>query len=306
MRIKKISVKNHGNIQNLSASFSKKDKLIYVVENAREDDPFECGGFTGFWECFFCAYDKNSDSFDGQKSCLEYECERNGKIFFVRAESCFQERKGKEGSITVTQGVKQSFTYPADLDEERARKARLLRERYLYPQKMREFSWFSPIYDDFNSPMQSLCQEVERGDDYGDLSEKEIAVLKGKFRKFLREFQPIPLTENYMLTFEKDGGYKVLNEVGENVECLSTDELIRAKFLSWTTAIGWIREAAESLGREGEYPVLAQGLLWGLDEGKDKKMLFDALRKMDAQVFILAEERNEELERYCDKVLILE
>lgn len=306
MRIKKIRVKNYGNKQNFSASFSKKDKLIYVVENAREDDLFEDGDFTGFWELFFSAYAGNSDSFGKRNFCLEYECERNGKTFSVRAGSCFQERKSKGGRITVTQGVKLNFTYPADLDEETAHKALLLRERYLYPQKMREFSWFSPVYDDFDYPMQSLCQEVERGDDYDDLSEREIAAFKGKFRKFLREFKPVPLTEKYMLTFDKDGRCRVLNEVGENVEFLSADERTRAEFLSWATAVGWIREAAAELGREGEYPVLVQGLFWTLDEGKDKKMLFDALRKTGLQIFLLADERNEEIEKYCDKVLIFE
>ena len=81
---------------------------------------------------------------------------------------------------------------------------------------------------------------------------------------------------------------------------------MRAEFLSWATAVGWIREAAAELGREGEYPVLVQGLFWTLDEGTDKKMLFEALRKTGLQIFLLARERNEEIEKYCDKVLIFE
>ena len=304
MRIKKITLKNYGGIENFSASFSKKDKLIYVVDAAQDEDLFECSGFTGFWDVFFNAYDEDL-SFGEQNPCLEYECERNGKSFSVRAESCFQEiRRG--GKVTVTQGIKHSFSYPEDLDKETAHKARLLREWYLYPQKLREFNSFSPHYADFNYSMKRLCKDVKRGDDRGYLSKEEIFSLKGKFRKFLREFKPIPLTENYTLSFEKDGGYKVLNESGAPVQNLSADERTRAEFLSWVTALSWIREAATELGRDGEYPVLVQGLFWMLDEGKEKKMLFDGLRKAGVQAFVLAEERNAELEKYFDKVLVLE
>ncbi len=305
MRIKKISMKNYGKVQNFSVSFSQKDKLIYVVDGRQSDDPFEYSGFAGFWNIFF-GDSLFADSFGEQKPCLEYVCERNGKTFSVRAESCFQERKGRGGSVTVTQGVKHSFTYPADWDVEKKKTVRLLRDGYLYPQKMQQYGRFLPDYDNIYCTVETLCQEVERGDDRGYLSKEEISSLRGKLRKFLRDFKPVPLTENYSLAFEKDGSYKVLNESGMPVPHLSADERTRAEFLSWATALAWIRKAAAELGREGEYPVVVQGLFWTLDEGKDKKMLFDALRKTGMQAFVLAEERNAELEKYFDKVLILQ
>jgi len=304
MRIEKITLKNYGGIENFSASFSKRDRLIYVVDGGRSDDPFMYSGFAGVWNVFFGDALK-VDAFGETSPCLEFVCERDGSRFALRAESCFQEiRRG--GKVTVTQGIKHSFSYPEDLDKETAHKARLLREWYLYPQKLREFNSFSPHYADFNYSMKRLCKDVKRGDDRGYLSKEEISSLKGKPRKFLREFKPIPLTENYTLSFEKDGGYKVLNESGAPVQNLSADERTRAEFLSWTTALSWIREAATELGRDGEYPVLVQGLFWMLDEGKEKKMLFDGLRKAGVQAFVLAEERNAELEKYFDKVLVLE
>lgn len=306
MRIKKIAMKNYGEIQNFSASFSKNDKLIYVLENTQlSEDLFEYSGFIGFWDVFFSPYDENC-SFGERDSRLEYVCERGGKTFSARAEGCFRERKSKDGKITLTQGVKQSFTYPADLDGETAHRARLCREWYLYPQKMRTFGSFSAFYDEFRYSMETLCREVERGDDRGYLTEKEIAAVKGKFRKFLRGFSPIPLDETHTLTFQKNGGYQVLDEGGTPVTNLSADERIRAEFLSWATAVAWIRETAEALGREGEYPVILKYLFFYLDEGKDKKMLFDALRKTGAQVFLCERERNAELEKYCDKVLLFE
>lgn len=304
MRIEKITLKNYGGIENFSASFSKRDRLIYVVDGGRSDDPFVYSGFAGVWNVFFGDALK-VDAFGETSPCLEFVCERDGNRFALRAESCFKETK-RGGKVTVTQGVRHSVSYPETLDKEKTNQVRILRDGYLYPQKMRGFGSFSPYYEDFNYTMEMLCREVELGDDCGYLSKEEVSSLKGKLRKFLRKFKPIPLTENYLLGFEKDGSYQVLNESGAPVYDLSADERTRAEFLSWVTALSWIREAAAGLGREGEYPVLAQGLFWMLDEGKEKKMLFDGLRKAGVQAFVLAEERNAELEKYFDKVLVLE
>ena len=117
----------------------------------------------------------------------------------------------------------------------------------------------------------------------------------------------IPFIEGQPLTINRKGElmfqdrYDMLSKEVE--EYFSEDEYARIVFLYWLTTLNLIKWLCADIGRDGDLPIFIEDFFEGLDKGKDNSFLFEELRKTERQVFIFLTLHDENVEKYCDKVV---
>lgn len=310
MKIKNLKANDVFGIKNLDVEFSETDKIICVVEKYKESDeiPFEENALLRVMETLFLDYRYYGVDYlceNGEIQCL---CEKYEKNFFISL-------KGKNELLKTTyQGkkmigqkydVEETCFFDEDASKEMQWMARSDYREFLYPRDMVE-------YCKSNGTMGSAMEEVVNSinsqfSDSGWLMEAEWKILQEKSQKYLNAFEGIPFLKGQPLTINRKGElmfqdrYDMLSKEVE--EYFSEDEYARIVFLYWLTTLNLIKWRYADIGRDGDLPIFVVDFFEELDSSKDNSLLFEELRKTERQVFIFLTSHNENVEKYCDKVI---
>lgn len=132
------------------------------------------------------------------------------------------------------------------------------------------------------------------------------AIYDDSFNSIVEEIDREPLLN--------DSDWEILEKAADKYS-QATDDIIKddkrsnIKVLDWLNSLSFIKHLCESLGVDGNIPIVLCADCLHKDMRKileDKtSLIFEALRKIGTQVFILLDTSNEIIERNCDKVIRL-
>lgn len=311
MRIKKLKVNDVFRIKNLDVEFSDTDNIICVIEKYKDEDELPFGSRVLdilenlFLDTFYkerCLYG------NGEIQCL---CEKYEKNFLIslksKSELAQMTYNGKK-MIGQKVGVEETCFFDEALSKEMQWEARMDYRAFLYPRDMVEYCKSSGAT---SCAMEEVVSSIDsQFSDSGRLLEVEWEILKERTPKYLAELEGIPFIEGQPLTINRKGEllfqnrYDMLSNEAE--EYFSEDEYARIVFLYWLTTLNLIKWLCGDIGRDGDLPIFIEDFFEGLEKGKDNSFLFEELRKTERQVFIFLTSHDENVEKYCDKVVTVD
>ena len=307
MRIKNLKINDVFRIKNLDVEFSDTDNIICVIEKYKDEDELPFGSHVlDVMESLFLNTICGLYGY-GEIQCL---CEKYKKNFLIYLkgnnellETTYQGKK----MIGQKVGVEETCFFDEDLSKEMQWMARSDYREFLYPRDMAEYCKSSgAISNAMEEVVSSINSEFS---DSGRLLAEEWEILKERMPKYLAEFEGIPFIEGSPLTINRKGEllfqerYDMLSDEVE--EHFSKDEYARIVFLYWLTTLNLIKWLCVDIGRDGDLPIFIEDFFEVLDKGKDNSFLFEELRKTERQVFIFLTSHNENVEKYCDKVVMV-
>lgn len=308
MRIKRLKVNDVFGIKNLDVEFSDTDNIICVIEKYKDEDELPFGSHVlDVMESLFLNTICGLYGY-GEIQCL---CEKYKKNFLISL-------KGKNELLETTyQGKKmigqkhdaeETCFFDEDVRKEMQWMVRMDYREFLYPRDMVEYCKSSgAISNAMEEVVSSINSEFS---DSGRLLAEEWEILKERAPKYLAEFEGIPFIEGQPLTINRKGElmfqdrYDMLSDEAEKY--FSKDEYARIEFLYWLATLNLIKQLCADIGRDGNLPIFIEDFFERLDKGKDNSFLFEELRKTGRQVFIDLYKRDEEIEKYCDKIIEIE
>lgn len=308
MRIKNLKVNDVFRIKNLDVEFSDADNIICVIEKYKDEDELPFGSHVlDVMESLFLNTICGLYGY-GEIQCL---CEKYKKNFLISL-------KGKNELLETTyQGKKmigqkydaeETCFFDEDLSKEMQWMVRMDYREFLYPRDMVEYCKSSgAISNAMEEVVSSINSEFS---DSGRLLAVEWEILKERAPKYLAEFEGIPFIEGSPLTINRKGEllfqerYDMLSDEVE--EHFSKDEYARIVFLYWLTTLNLIKWLCADIGRDGDLPIFIEDFFEVLDKGKDNSFLFEELRKTGRQVFIFLNSHDKTIEKYCDKVVMVD
>ena len=308
MRIKNLKINDVFRIKNLDVEFSGTDNIICIIEKYKDEDELPFGSHVlDVMESLFFNTICGVYGY-GEIQCL---CEKYKKNFLISL-------KGKNELLETTyQGKKmigqkyaaeETCFFDEDLSKEMQWMVRMDYCEFLYPRDMVEYCKSSGA---ISSAMEEVVSSINSEfSDSGRLLAEEWEILKERMRKYLAEFDDIPFIEGQPLTINRKGElmlqdrYDMLSKEVE--EYFSEDEYARILFLYWLATLNLIKWLCADIGRDGDLPIFIEDFFEVLDKGKDNSFLFEELRKTERQVFIFLNSRDEKIEKYCDKVVMVD
>ncbi len=307
MRIKNLKINDVFGIKNLDVEFSDTDNIICVIEKYKDEDELPFGSrVLDVMESLFLNTISGLYGY-GEIQCL---CEKYDKDFLISLkgknellETTYQGKK----MIGQKVGVEETCFFDEDLSKEMQWVARMDYREFLYPRDMAEYCKSSgAISNAMDEVVSSIDSEFS---DSGRLLAEEWKILKEKTQKYLAEFEGVPFIEDEPLTINRKGElmfqdrYDMLSE--ETEKYFNQDEYLRIEFLYWLATLNLIKRLCADIGRDGNFPIFITDFFERLDKGKDNDLLFEELRKTGRQVFILLSNRNLSVEKYCDKIVVI-
>ena len=307
MRIKNLKINDVFRIKNLDVEFSDTDNIICVIEKYKDEDELPFGSHVlDVMESLFLNTICGLYGY-GEIQCL---CEKYKKNFLISL-------KGKNELLETTyQGKKmigqkydaeETCFFDEDVSKEMQWMARSDYREFLYPRDMVEYCKSSgSVGNAMEEVVSSINSEFS---DSGRLLAEEWEILKERAPKYLAEFEGIPFIEGQPLTINRKGElmfqdrYDMLSKEVE--EYFSEDEYAHIVLLYWLTTLNLIKWLCADIGRDGDLPIFIEDFFEVLDKGKDNSFLFEELRKTERQVFIFLTSHDENVEKYCDKVVTL-
>lgn len=305
MRIKNLKINDVFRIKNLDVEFSDTDNIICVIEKYKDEDELPFGSHVlDVMESLFLNTICGLYGY-GEIQCL---CEKYKKNFLISLkgknellETTYQGKK----MIGQKVGVEETCFFDEDVSKEMQWMVRMDYREFLYPRDMVEYCKSSgAISNAMEEVVSSINSELS---DSGWLLAEEWEILKERAPKYLAEFEGVPFIEGQPLTINRKGElmfqdrYDMLSKEVE--EHFSKDEYARIVFLYWLTTLNLIKWLCADIGRDGDLPIFIEDFFEGLDKGKDNSFLFEELRKTGRQVFIISHKHDENVEKYCDKVV---
>lgn len=308
MRIKNLKVNDVFRIKNLDVEFSDTDNIICVIEKYKDEDELPFGSHVlDVMESLFLNTICGLYGY-GEIQCL---CEKYKKNFLISLkgknellETTYQGKK----MIGKKVGVEETCFFDEDLSKEMQWMARSDYREFLYPRDMVESCKSSGA---ISNAMEEVVSSIDSEfSDSGRLLAEEWEILKERAPKYLAEFEGIPFIEGQPLTINRKGEllfqerYDMLSDEAE--EHFSKDEYARIVFIYWLTTLNLIKWLCADIGRDGDLPIFVVDFFEELDSSKDNSLLFEELRKTERQVFIFLTSHDETIEKYCDKVVIVD
>lgn len=308
MRIKNLKINDVFRIKNLDVEFSDTDNIICVIEKYKDEDELPFGSHVlDVMKSLFLNTICGLYGY-GEIQCL---CEKYKKNFLISL-------KGKNELLETTyQGKKmigqkydaeETCFFEEDLIKEMQWMVRMDYRNFLYPRDMAEYCKSSGA---ISSAMEEVVSSINSEfSDSGRLFAEEWEILKERMRKYLAGFEGIPFIEGSPLTINRQGEllfqerYDMLSDKVE--ERFSEDEYARIVFLYWLATLNLIKWLCADIGRDGDLPIFIEDFFEELDSSKDNSFLFEELRKTERQVFIFLNSHDENVEKYCDKVVMVD
>ncbi len=303
MRIKKLKVNDVFRIKDLDVEFSDTDNIICVIEKYKDEDELPFGNHVlDVMESLFLNTISGLYGY-GEIQCL---CEKYKKNFLISLKSkseLAQTTYNSKKMIGQKCGVEETCFFDENLSKEMQWMARMDHREFLYPRDMAEYCKSNGV---ISSAMEEVVDSIDSEfSDSGRLLAEEWEILKERKRKYLAEFEGIPFIEGQPLTINRKGEllfqerYDMLSDEAE--EYFSADEYARIEFLYWLATLNLIKWLCTDIGRDGDLPIFIVDFFEKLD--KDNSFLVEELRKTGRQVFIFLTSHDENVEKYCDKVL---
>ena len=308
MRIKNLKAHDVFCVKNLEIEFQDPDTIICVIHE--NEDPFAQHGFLRIMESIFLNTFYGADYLCG-KGEIQCYCERFEKNFLIflkgkkeKTEILYQgermtgQTNGVEETCFCSENVSGKLKWIISGDY----------REILYPSDMRDYCKYDRHFA--SSAMEEVVESVGlECSGFGYLTEEEWKILKEKTQKYLAEFEGVPFIKDEPLTINRKGElmfqdrYDMLSE--ETEKYFNQDEYLRIEFLYWLATLNLIKRLCTDIGRDGNFPIFITDFFERLDKGKDNDLLFEELRKTGRQVFILLSNRNLSVEKYCDKIVVI-
>ena len=307
MRIKNLKINDVFRIKNLDVEFSDTDNIICVIEKYKHEDELPFGSHVlDAMESLFLNTICGLYGY-GEIQCL---CEKYKKNFLISL-------KGKNELLETTyQGKKmigqkydaeETCFFDEDVSKEMQWMARSDYREFLYPRDMVEYCKSS---GSISNAMEEVVSSINsKFSDSGRLSDEEWKKLKENARKYLAEFEGIPFIEGQPLTINRKGEllfqerYDMLSDEAE--EYFSEDEYARIELLYWIATLNLIKQLCADIGRDGNLPIFIAEVFEKINDSTDRALLLSALRRTGRQVFIFLNLPDETIEKYCDKVVMV-
>lgn len=308
MRIKNLKVNDVFGIKNLDVKFSETDNIICIIEKYKDKDELPFGSHVlDIVERLFLDSSVGGTYLcgNGEIQCL---CEKHEKNFLISLKSkseLVQTTYNGKKMIGHRCGVDETCFFDEELNEDMRWMARMDYREFLYPRDMAEYCKSNGVH---SNAMEELVSSIDwEFLDSGWLSLAEWEILKEKTQKYLAEFEEIPLIEGQPITINRKGElmfkdkYDMLSNEAE--EYFREDEYERIVFLYWLATLNLIKRLFADRGRDCDLPIFVVDFFEELDSSKDNSLLFEELRKTERQVFIFLTSHDENVEKYCDKVV---
>lgn len=304
MRIKHLKVDDACGIKNLDIEFCDADKVICIIDE--NENPFDEHAFMNVMERVYLDIFYPADYLcgNGQIQCL---CERFNQSFLISlkgkklpTEIVYRDKKWT-GQVN---GVEEVCYCGEDVGGKLKWIMRTDYREILYPTEMREYCTYNEKI--INSAMQEIVGSIDdECSAFGWLTVEEWKILQEKMAQYLAEFEGVPFIDGQPLTFNRQGELTFGGQCSilEKQEYFNQDEYARIQFLYWLAVLNLLKRLCQDIGRDGDLPIFVNGFFEKLDKQMDNAFLFEEMRKTGRQVFILLHNRNERVEKYCDKVV---
>ena len=306
MRIKNLNAKNiynHG--KKLNMSFIEKENIILIRQPnderwiLPEDDFLDSVDVLFFNDSY--THVKNMLS---NKSLIECTLERKGIEYTFGIKGNYS-GKAKDGYVRMRSVLDWYCIVPEkELQGKNGgwlgAQLSCASKEYFYPEELREFARFQKdTYAD--SPTNFIhwegFNELKRESKYNKLD----VDLEKKLQEIINECSEIRLDERISVRLNEGKEY-VLCCYGE--ETVQQEDLELVNFCGWINNLNILKRLYEIVGEEGDFPIFIESAFDG-DLGQYRDALIEKLRETGRQVFIISQKRDEELEKLCDKVLVL-
>ena len=313
MRIKNLKINDVFRIKNLDVEFSDTDNIICVIEKYKESDeiPFEENALLRVMETLFLDYRYYGADYLCGNGEIQCRCEKYKKDFLISL-------KGKNKLLKTTyqgkkiqgkaKGVEELCLYGEDVSRKMQRQADYDYRNFLYPRDMSE-------YCQCNKATRNAMEEVissihSEFSDSGWLTETEWKILQEKSQKYLNAFEGIPFLKGQPLTINQKGELKFQNSYDvfsdEAETYFHEEEYISIQFLYWLETLDLMKRLCADVGRDGNLPIFIAEVFEKINDGTDRALLLSALRRTGRQVFIFLNSPDETIEKYCDKVVMVD
>ena len=309
MRIKNLKVKNiYGDGKKWNVSFTQKENII-LIRQPNDENSFMLftTDFLEIVDCLFFndsyAYAKNMLS---KNSLIECKMEKDGVDYTFGAKGNHSKTK-KDGKVWVQNVLDWYCIVPEKELEGRnggwlGAQLSCEAQEYFYPYALRDFSTF---YKDTcaDSPTNfAYGEELNWLNLQAHYNKRQVDVEK-KLQKIVEDFQAITINEHLSVGLNKQKEYVLLFDgriVSEKT--LNEREERLVNFCGWINNLNVLTDLCEFVAESGVYPVFVDNVLDGV-LSEYKEVLIKELRKTGRQVFIISHKHDENVEKYCDKVV---
>lgn len=307
MRIKNLKAKNiynHG--KDLNMSLNEQENIILIRQPNDENSfiPFipdflEIVDFLLFNDSY--TYVKNMLS---NQSLIECTLERKGVEYTFGIKGNCSE-KAKDGCVRKRNVLDWYCIVPEK--ELQGKNGGWLEaqlccdaQEYFYPKALE--SWFKFDKDnEVNLSANLLETEIGLLNTMARYNRRDFVSFETEIQKLIQEFHEIKINDYLSIGLNKDKEYVLLFH-GE--EMTQQKDLDLVNFCGWINNLKIFERLYRLTGENGNLPVFIDGVFDGV-LAEHKQVLIERLRETGRQVFIISRKRDEEMEKLCDKVLVL-
>ena len=303
MRIKKITAKDMFEIKNFEMEISNMDNIIFVFE-PYSDNPF-CD-YSDFLELIDFLF--FNDSYTMAKNNMHIntlvECtmEKDGVEYTIGVKGSCSKTK-KDGKVRMRNVLDWYCIVPeAELQSENGgwlgAQLSCDPQEYFYPNKLKSWSRFDKD-NEVNFSADLVQTEIGLLNTMARYNRRDFVSFETEIQKLIQEFHEIKINDYLSIGLNKDKEYVLLFH-GE--EMTQQKDLDLVNFCGWINNLKIFERLYRLTGDNGNLPVFIDGVFDGV-LAEHKQVLIEKLRETGRQVFIVSRERDEEIEKLCDKVL---
>ena len=305
MRIKKLKANDMWDIKKLKIEFTDTDNIIFVFE-PYSDNPFSC--YSDFLELIdFLLF---NDSYTGAKNNMHIntlaECtmEKNGVEYTIGVKGNCSETK-KDGKVRMRNVLDWYCVVPEnELQGENGgwlgAQLSCDPQQYFYPKALKSWSQFDKN-NEVNLSANLLETEEGMLNTYAKYNRRDFVNFEIENQKLIKEFCEIKINKDISIGLNEEDEY-VLRFYG--IEVTQQEDLGLVSFCGWINNLKIFEKLWIHAGEKGKLPVFIEKER-GDSLSVYKNVLIEKLRETGRQVFIVSHERDEEMEKLCDKVIIV-
>lgn len=305
MRIKKITAKDMFEIKNFEMEISNMDNIIFVFEPYSDNPFFDYSDFLELIDFLFF-----NDSYTMAKNNMHIntlvECtmEKDGVEYTIGVKGGCSETK-KDGKVRMRNVLDWYCIVPeAELQSENGgwlgAQLSCDPQEYFYPNKLKSWSRFDKD-NEVNFSADLVQTEIGMLNTYAKYNRRDFVNFEIENQKLIQEFREIKINKDISIGLNEEDEYVLLfygNEVTQQ------EDLGLVGFCGWINNLKIFEKLWIHAGEKGKLPVFIEKER-GDSLSVYKDVLIEKLRETGRQVFIVSRERDEEIEKLCDKVIIV-
>ena len=302
MRIKKLKLRNYSDIKELDVAFSKQDNIISIRKS------YDVLFGTTFLEVMqFLFFDDSSTSAKcmvSENTVIECTTEKDGIEYTFGVKGNYS-RKAKDGYVCMRNVLNWYCIVPEKelLGENGGWLCAQLSyepQEYFYPKNLETFSNFTKDTN-ADSPITFIYDEVFEWLKLMAKYNKRQVDLEKKLYELIDTFGEVKIDDLRSIRLNEDKDYALFFN-GEEVT--ETNDLMLVNFFGWINNLNILKGLCEYVGEDWELPIFIENIFGDFFE-RYKGVLIEKLRKTERQVFLFLNSQDENVEKYCDKVVTL-